>query len=99
MIKLASDAMIAYSDKPLRITIKLGILISFVAFLFGLYYLTYTLIHGQSIAGWTSLIVSLYFLSGIIISILGMIGIYIGKIFDETKNRPLYLIANKTEKT
>lgn len=94
--KLASDAIIAYSDKPLRLSIKIGFLISFLAFVYGLYILSYALLHGSSVLGWSSLIVSIYFIGGIIISILGIIGIYLGKTFDETKRRPLYIIRETT---
>lgn len=94
--KLATDTIIAYSDKPLRMSIKLGFFIALVAFIAGIYVILRALIHGIPIAGWSSLIVSLYFLGGIIISILGIIGIYLGKTFDEAKKRPLYLIRQST---
>ncbi len=95
--KLATNTIIAYSDKPLRLSIKLGFLISFIAFLAGIYLFLKALIYGSVVTGWSSLIVSLYFLGGIIISILGILGIYLGKTFDETKKRPLYLIRNSTD--
>jgi polyisoprenyl-phosphate glycosyltransferase len=95
-LRLASELVIAYSDKPLKITVGLGALISVAAFVGGIYYLVRTLIYGQSIPGWATLIVSIYFLCGIIIFILGIIGIYLGKVFDETKRRPLYLVAKTT---
>lgn len=96
-MNLALETIIAYSDKPLRISIKFGITISIAAFIFGIYFAVQTLVSGQTIAGWTSLIVSLYFLGGVIISTLGIIGIYLGKAFDEVKRRPLYIIADATE--
>lgn len=96
-LRLASDLIVAYSDKPLKLTVYIGLFISAVAFLVGIYYVVEVLLDGKSVAGWGSLIVSLYFLSGIIISILGVIGIYLGKVFDEVKRRPLYLIARTTE--
>ncbi len=97
LLKLASDTIIAYSDKPLRLTVNFGILISLVSFAFGLYIIIQYMFYGQSVAGWSSLMVSLYFLGGVIISILGIIGIYLGKVFDEVKRRPLYIIADRTE--
>ena len=99
LLNLAFETIVAYSDKPLRITIKLGLLISVVAFAFGIYFVIENLRDGQPVAGWASLIVSLYFLSGIIISTLGIIGIYLGKAFDEVKRRPLYIIAKSTDGT
>lgn len=94
--KLATDTIIAYSDKPLRLSVKLGFFISFLAFLGGVYLIIKAILFGTPVIGWSSLITSLYFLGGIIISILGIIGIYLGKTFDETKKRPLYIIRNCT---
>ena len=92
--KLASETIIAYSDKPLRLSIRFGFAISALAFGYGSYILYRALVHGAAITGWSSLIVSVYFLGGIIISILGILGVYLGKTFDESKRRPLYLIRD-----
>lgn len=94
--KLATEITIAYSDKPLRLSIRLGLIISLGAFIYGTYILLRALIYGSVVTGWSSLIVSLYFLGGIIIFNLGIIGLYLGKTFNETKKRPLYLIRNST---
>lgn len=94
--KLASETIIAHSDKPLRISIRFGFLMAFMSFCYGSYILIKALVHNTAIPGWSSLIVSLYFIGGIIISILGIIGIYLGKTFDETKKRPLYVIRRTT---
>ncbi len=94
--KLASETIIAYSDKPLRLSIRFGFLISMLSFFYGMYIIYHALRYGSPITGWSSLIVSLYFLGGIVISILGVIGIYLGKAFDEAKRRPLYIINHKT---
>jgi len=96
LVKLASDTFIAYSDKPLRVSIKFGFTMSLLAFVFGCYILLHALIYSTVLSGWTSLFVSMYFLGGIIIAILGVIGIYLGKTFDETKKRPLYIIRRRT---
>lgn len=93
--KLAIDSIIAYSDKPLRMAIKLGFFMSAVSFLAGGYLLIRAVMYGSPVLGWSSMIVSLYFIGGIIIAVLGIASIYIGKIFDETKKRPLYIVANK----
>lgn len=94
--KLAVETIVAYSDKPLRMSIRFGFAMSFFALLYGLYVIYSALAHGSPVMGWSSLIASIYFLGGIIIGILGIIGIYLGKTFDESKKRPLYLIANST---
>lgn len=94
--KLATDTIIAYSDKPLRLAIKLGFIISIISFIYGIYIAVKVIFYGSPVTGWSSLIVSLYFLGGIIICILGILGVYLGKTFDETKKRPLYLVRNAT---
>jgi dolichol-phosphate mannosyltransferase len=96
MWRLASDTIIAHSDKPLRLSVRLGFIIAFLAFCYGVYILAGALFYGSAIIGWASLIVSVYFLGGIIIAILGMLGIYLGKTFDETKKRPLYMVMHTT---
>jgi glycosyltransferase involved in cell wall biosynthesis len=94
--KLASETIIAYSDKPLRLAVRLGFLMAFLSFCYGTYILGLAFLYGSPIPGWNSLIVSLYFIGGIIISILGIIGIYLGKTFDESKKRPLYITSKMT---
>lgn len=94
--KLSNEAIIAYSDKPLRLSIRFGFLISAFAFTYGCYIIYRALAFDTPIMGWSSLVVSLYFLGGIVISILGILGVYLGKTFDETKGRPLYIINQTT---
>lgn len=94
--KLAVETIIAYSDKPLRLAVRFGFMMALLSFCYGLYILALSTIYGVPIIGWSSLIVSLYFIGGIIISILGIIGIYLGKTFDESKKRPLYIISRAT---
>lgn len=96
LIKLSMETIIAYSDKPLRLSIKFGFIMSFLSFAYGLWILYRALFHGTTVLGWSSLIVSIYFIGGIIIGVLGIIGLYLGKCFDEVKKRPLYIIAGKT---
>lgn len=95
LLHLAMDISLAFSDKPLRMTVKLGAIIVFTAFLFAVYTI-YRYFTGQiTEAGYTSLIVSVWFLSGLIIFILGVIGLYLGKVFEGIKDRPLYIIDKK----
>lgn len=92
LLNLAISTIIAFSDKPLKLSIKIGFIMSFLSFLYGTYIIYRAIIYGTVVLGWNSLIVSLYFIGGIIIMNLGFIGIYLGKTFDETKKRPLYVI-------
>lgn len=97
--KLAMDTILAYSDKPLRMAARLGLTMAAVSLCFGLFLLIRSLVHGSAIPGWSSVIVSLYFIGGMIIGILGILGVYLGKAFDETKKRPLYIVRRATPNT
>lgn len=94
--KLAAETIIAYSDKPLRIGVRLGFGMAGLAFCYGIYILMRAYLYGAPIPGWNSMIISLYFIGGIIIAMLGIIGIYLGKNFDESKKRPLYILRRTT---
>lgn len=94
--KLASDIIIAYSDKPLRLSVKLGFMMSLTSFCIGGVIIYRKMVYGSPVEGWASMIVSLYFLAGLIIAVLGILGVYLGKTFDETKKRPLYIISKTT---
>lgn len=94
--KLAADTIIAYSDKPLRMAARLGLTMAAVSMGFGAYILIRSMIQSSPIPGWSSLIVSLYFIGGLIIGILGILGVYLGKTFDESKKRPLYIVRRAT---
>lgn len=95
LFRLAFDNIISFSDKPLRLTVQLGLMISLVSFLIGLYYI-YKYLNGEIVVlGFTSIVLSIWFLSGLIIFILGIIGIYLGKTFDRVKDRPVYIIEKE----
>lgn len=89
---LALDAMIAFSQKPLKLTVVSGFIITFLSAVLGIIFLIRWLLVGIPIVGWTSIVLSIWFLGGFIIMTLGVLGLYIGKIFEETKNRPHYVI-------
>lgn len=94
--KLAVEIIIAHSDKPLRLAVRFGFFMVLFSFCYGMFIFLRALLNGSSIPGWNSLIVSLYFIGGIIIAMLGVLGIYLGKTFDESKKRPLYIINQAT---
>ncbi len=96
LINLAIDSILSYSQKPLILFIKLGCFISLVAFGFSIFLIIQHFFMSIPVAGWTSIMVSIYFLSGIIIACIGIVGIYIGKVYNEVKNRPLYIIDDIT---
>jgi dolichol-phosphate mannosyltransferase len=94
--KLAIETIISHSDKPLRLTVLFGFLMAFFSFCYGSFILVNAFLYGTNVLGWSSIIVSLYFIGGVVIAILGIIGIYVGKTFDESKKRPLYIIESLT---
>lgn len=96
LLKLSTETIIAYSDKPLHLSIRFGLSMAFCAFCYGLWIVYRALAHGVEVPGWSSLIVSLYFIGGMILGVLGILGLYLGKCFDEVKRRPLYIVAEKT---
>lgn len=98
MLKLAMGVIIAFSDKPLQLAVKLGFLMASTSFCFAVYLLVKALLGYYTIEGWASLIVSVWFLSGLIIMTLGVLGYYVGKTFDEAKKRPLYIVSDRTWK-
>jgi dolichol-phosphate mannosyltransferase len=92
LVSLAFNTIISFSNKPLKLFVKFGMIISFLSFCVGLYYIYQAIHYEIEVLGFTSIIVSIWFLSGVIITTIGVAGIYIGKIFDQTKNRPVYII-------
>jgi dolichol-phosphate mannosyltransferase len=73
-------------------SIKLGFGLSFFSALYAFYLVMKYFMTDEIVPGWTSVMVSIYFIGGLLFANLGLIGFYLGKIFDETKNRPLYVI-------
>ena len=92
LLSLAFNTIISFSNKPLKLFVKFGLTISVLAFFVGIYYIYQALTHKIEVLGYSSLIVSIWFLSGVIITTIGVCGIYIGKIFDQSKGRPVYII-------
>lgn len=93
LINLALDGMISFSVAPLRLAIYVGFIISALCFLLGLVSVIFRIFDILYVPGWTSLFLSMLLLGGIEILILGIIGEYIGRIYDEAKDRPCYIIS------
>lgn len=92
MMDLALSIILAYSDKPLKLTIKLGLLISAISFFFSFYTIIKWYYGGIAVIGYASLITSIWFLSGCILVTLGITGLYVGKTFEDVKERPIYVV-------
>lgn len=95
LINLSFNYIILYSVKPLRISITIGFIISIFAFLLGILIILRYYFLKISIIGWTSLIISIFFVFGVLLINLGIIGLYIGAIYNEVKKKPLYFISEE----
>lgn len=99
LTRFALDGLMSFSTVPLRVWTLIGIVISLVAFLTALFYAARTLAYGVDVPGFATLVVALFFFSGIQLISLGVLGEYIGRIFAEVKRRPLYLVAERIGET
>lgn len=93
MLAFAFDGITSFSIKPIRLITSLGVGISGISIIL-LIWAIVTKILGGTVAGWSSLMVSIWFIGGIQLLCLGVVGEYIGKIYAETKHRPLFIIEN-----
>jgi len=96
-LHLALEIITTQSNKPLILSIKVGLSVALMSFLYALFIVVRYFIQGISVSGWASLIVSIYFVGGIILAQLGVLGLYIGYVFDQTKARPLYVVREIVE--
>jgi glycosyltransferase involved in cell wall biosynthesis len=92
MLKFAFDAIASFSYKPLKLASYTGIMLSGVSFLYLLVVLYQKLFTQSTVAGWASILAVSLFFNGVVLIILGIIGEYIGRIYDEVKGRPMYII-------
>lgn len=95
LLKLSFDVIISNSNKPLKMATTIGFFMSLFSFILALYNLFAKFIGLIQVEGYTSTIFSIWFVGGLILFVLGIIGLYIGKIFDQVKNRPLFIIKNQ----
>lgn len=95
MIRFATDAITSFSHKPLKLATFTGMTISGLSFLYLLYVIGERLLTEHTVPGWSSIVAINLFFNGIILIILGIIGEYIGRIYDESKQRPLYLVSEE----
>ena len=95
LFELALIAITSFSVKPLRWISRMGFLVSIAAILYGLFIIVDTLFFGRDLEGWPTLAVGIMFSAGLQLICLGVIGEYIGRIYDEVKQRPLYIVDKK----
>lgn len=96
MLRFAMDATTSFSKKPLRIAGIVGLILSVASFLYLFVAIYLKLFTDLTVSGWASTVSIMLFFNGVILIILGILGEYIGRIYDEVKNRPLYIIKDKT---
>jgi len=98
MMRFAVQGITSFSTKPLSMAIILGISLSIMAFIFYIAYVLYSIYYGHVISGWASVITTVVFFGGLNLVVLGIIGVYIGKLFMQSKGRPNYLISSTNYK-
>jgi len=95
LLTLSVGIILSFSNKPLRLIIKLGFTISLLSAIYALIIIINVLLNGTILPGWSSIMVSIWFNSGMLMSIVGIVGLYVGKSFDEAKYRPLYIVEDR----
>jgi polyisoprenyl-phosphate glycosyltransferase len=97
LIDLSINIILSFSSKPLLLIVKGGFFISIVSAILAIYLLINALIYDAEVPGWSSVMVSLWFASGILSCIVGVVGLYVGRIFNEAKGRPVYIVKEITD--
>jgi dolichol-phosphate mannosyltransferase len=92
LLDLAIQCIVSQSNKPLRLSIRFGFALSLLSVVYGAIIVIRYLNSGISVAGWTTMVVLMCFLGGLGFANMGILGLYLGKIFDEVKGRPLYCV-------
>lgn len=94
-IKMAFEFITSQSNKPLLFSVKGGFAIALISFVYIISLIIRKLVIGNVDIGWTSVIASIYLIGGILLCAIGVVGIYVGNIFNEAKKRPLYVVAER----
>jgi polyisoprenyl-phosphate glycosyltransferase len=92
MAKLASNGILGFSTAPLRLALGMGVFLAFASVIYGLVAISLKLAGESLVPGYASLLCAITFLSGIQLAVMGMVGLYVGRIYDEARARPLYVV-------
>jgi glycosyltransferase involved in cell wall biosynthesis len=95
MLRLAVNGVVSFSDAPLKLAIWCGAAVSAFAAIYGFYAIVTGLFTDHAVRGWTSTVVIVSFLCGLNMLLTGMVGLYVGRIYSEVKQRPLYVVAKR----
>ena len=93
LLKLSYNSIISNSNRPMHIAVTVGLLMSLLSFLMAIYNIFAKFIGLNEVAGYTSTIFSIWFVGGILLFMMGVLGLYIGKIFDQVKGRPVFIVS------
>lgn len=96
MLRLAVNIILSYSDKPLRLVVKLGLLFALLSFVIVAWSIYGYLAGDIAVAGFTSIIASIWLLGGVMVSCVGIVGLYVGRMFNDVKRRPYYVVGEDT---
>ena len=94
LVRLAMEGLTAYTTSPLQWATGIGIIVSLISFLYALWVIIKTIVWGDPVAGFPTLMIAILFLGGVQLLSLGIIGEYLGRVFNETKNRPVYFVQS-----
>lgn len=94
-LHLAIESVCSQSNRPLALSIQFGFMMAFAAVTYAIWLAIRYFFRGITVPGWTSVMVSIFFLSGLLFANIGVIGLYLGRVFDETKDRPLYVVKTR----
>lgn len=98
LIRLAIEGLTAYTTSPLQWATGIGVIISLISFLYAIWVVIKTIVWGDPVAGFPTLLIAILFLGGVQLLSLGIIGEYLGRVFNETKNRPVYFVRTYNDK-
>jgi dolichol-phosphate mannosyltransferase len=94
-LQLALRALVVNSNKLLQLSISVGLITSTLALIYAIYLVVANLVGAIQVAGWTSVMVAIFFMGGAVLVSNGVLGLYLGKVFDSTKGRPRYIISDQ----
>ncbi len=95
MLRFATDGILSFSSKPLQIATNMGLFAAFLALIGIIYAIVLRVMTNTWVEGWTALMIAVLFLGGVQLISLGIIGEYIGRIYEESKHRPLYIVRDR----
>ena len=97
MWNFALEGITSFTSAPLKIATYMGLLTSLLAFVYGLFIIFKTFIYGDPVSGYPSLMTVILFMGGVQLLFIGVLGEYLGRVFEEVKRRPLYIIQEHLE--